>query len=232
MSTHTPSFDIEKARFNMIEQQIRPWEVLDSKVLALLGEVKREAFVPEAYRALAFADMEIPLGQPGTEGPCMLAPKVEARILQELALQPHETVLEIGTGSGHMAALMARQCARVISLEIDPALAQQARDRLQQAGATNVEVRTCDAAAHGFAACTGSAPYDVIVLSGSVTDIPNELLDLLKTRGRLFAIVGQEPVMRATLVERVGPASYHTRQPWDTVAPCLQNFPQASGFRF
>ena len=228
---HTP-FDFEQARFNMIEQQIRPWEVLDAAVLGLLAEVKREDFVPAAFRSVALADLEIPLCQPAVDGRCMLAPKVEARLLQDLALQPTDTVLHIGTGSGYLAALMGKQCARVTSLEIDPALARQARAHLQQAGIGNVDVKEADAAAQGFAACATGAPYQVIVLDGSVAEVPPALLNLLATGGRLWAVVGQEPVMRATLVRRTGPASFHTEQPWDTVAPRLVHFPEPSRFRF
>lgn len=232
MSTGTAPFDFDKARFNMIEQQIRPWEVLDAQVLSLLNEVKREQFVPAAYQGVALADLSIPLTAQGSEGPCMLNPKVEARALQELALQPGETVLEIGTGSGYMAALMARQGARVLSLEIDPALAKQARANLRQAGIDTVEVKEGDAAAHHFAACGTGAPFDAIVLSGSVAEVPSDLLELLKTGGRLFAIVGHEPMMRATVIRRVGTNTFHTEQPWDTVAPRLQHFPEPSRFRF
>ena len=228
MSTAT-AFDFDKARFNMIEQQIRPWNVLDAKVLALLGEVKREDFVPEAYQAVALADLEVPLGK--GEGQCMLAPKVEARLLQDLALQPGDSVLEIGTGSGYLAALMARQCASVVSLEIDPALAQQARSNLQAAGVKNVEVRTADATADQFAACNAGAPFDAIVLGGSVAELPQELLSLLKTGGRLWAIVGRAPAMRATLVHAVA-GGQHTEQPWDVSAARLQHFPESSPFKF
>ncbi|NIC43066.1 protein-L-isoaspartate O-methyltransferase [Aquabacterium sp. A08] len=232
MSSATPAFDFEKARFNMIEQQIRPWEVLDAQVLDLLGQLQREQFVPAAHQALALADMEIPLGHPAVEGECLLAPKVEARALQDLALQPTDRVLEIGTGSGYMAALLGKLCAQVLTLEINPTLAEQARARLAQAGLTNVDVKTADAAAQGFAACASGAPYDAIVLSGSVAEVPSALLDLLKVGGRLFAVVGQEPVMRATLVRRTGPAAFHTAQPWDTVAPRLKHFPEPSRFQF
>lgn len=232
MSTGTASFDFDTARFHMIEQQIRPWNVLDGQVLALLGEVKREQFVPAAYRSLALADMALPLTAQGANGPCMLNPKIEARALQDLKLQPHDTVLEIGTGSGYLAALMARQCAQVVSLEMDADLAAQARTRLQQAGVLNVEVRHADAAAHRFAACAQGGPFDAIVLGGSVAEVPSDLLDLLKTGGRLFAIVGQEPVMQATLIHRTGPASFETTQPWDITVPRLSNFPEPSRFRF
>jgi len=228
--TAAPSFD--QARFNMIEQQIRPWEVLDARVLALMGEVPREHYVPAAHRSLAFADLELPLTQPAVEGQCLLAPKVEARMLQDLALQPEESVLEIGTGSGHMAALLARLARHVVSVEIDPALAAQARANLQTAGVTNAEVITADAAAHDFAACRAAAPFHAIVLSGSVAEVPPALLSLLAPGGRLVAVVGEEPVMRATVITRTGDAAFHTAQPWDTVAPRLRNFPAPSRFRF
>ena len=216
--------NIEQARFNMVEQQIRPWNVLDTSVLELLSVVKREAFVPAAYQALAFADMEIPLGH----GQCMLAPRLEARMLQDLALQPHQTVLEIGAGSGYMAALMAQRAHRVVSLEIVPELASMARTNLRNAGIQNAEVRQAD----GAAATPAEGQYDVIVLSGSVTEVPQALLNLLKIGGRLASIVGDEPVMRATFVTRTGDNTFTTRQPWDCNAPRLQNFPEPSRFQF
>ncbi|MES2398974.1 MAG: protein-L-isoaspartate O-methyltransferase [Pseudomonadota bacterium] len=228
----------EQARFNMIEQQIRPWEVLDNQVLSLLAVVKREDFVPLAHRALAFVDMEIPLTSDLQKNPgqCMLAPKVEARILQDLAVQKHEKVLEIGTGSGYMAALLGHRAQQVITLEIDSALAQTARENLQKAGVYNAEVRTGDGAAKIAQSVSGSdplrGPFDVIVLSGSVVEIPPALLSMLKVGGRLSAIVGTEPVMRATLVTRVSEDAWRTTQAWDTVAPPLLNFPEPSKFSF
>ncbi len=226
----------EQARFNMIEQQIRPWEVLDNQVLSLLAVVKREDFVPPAHKALAFVDMEIPLAPHANPGQCMLAPKVEARVLQELAVQKHEKVLEIGAGSGYFAALLAHRGQQVISLEIEPALAQMARDNLQRAGIYNAEVRTGDGAANLTQAVSSNdplrGPFDVIVLSGSVAEVPASLLAMLKVGGRLSAIVGSEPVMRATLVTRVGEDAWRTTQAWDTVAPRLLNFPEPSRFSF
>ena len=228
----------EQARFNMIEQQIRPWEVLDSQVLALLAIIKREDFVPTAYRTLAFADMEIPLSSHAkTEpGQCMLSPKVEARILQDLAVQKHEKVLEIGTGSGYMAALLGHRGQHVISLEIDADIAQTARGRLQKAGIYNAEVRTGDGAANFTQSISSSdplnGPFDVIALSGSVAAVPPSLLALLKVGGRLSAIVGDQPVMRATLVTRTGEAAWRTTQAWDTVAPRLLSFREPSKFSF
>ncbi|TNF62034.1 MAG: protein-L-isoaspartate O-methyltransferase [Burkholderiales bacterium] len=230
--TLSSSDAIEAARFNMIEQQIRPWEVLDRRVLDLLAGMHREDFVPEGLRSLAFADMELPLTQPPVEGQVMLAPRVEARLLQDLAIQPTDTVLEIGTGSGYMAALLGRLARNVVSLEIDEKLAAGARANLRQAGIDNVEVRVADAAADGFAACRSQAPWDVILLSGSVAEVPVALTGLLAGGGRLAAIVGDEPVMRATLITRTGDHACRTEQPWDTVAPRLRNFPQPSRFHF
>ena len=222
----------ELARFNMIEQQIRPWEVLDSQVLSLLSVVRRENFVPLAHKALAFVDMEIPLPPQRDPSQCMLAPKVEARILQELAVQKHEQVLEIGTGSGYMAALLAHRAQHVITLEIEPALAQMARGNLQKAGIYNCEVRIGDGAADITEVLAGSGPFDVIALSGSVAVVPESLLTLLKVGGRLSAIVGFEPMMRATLVTRVAEDAWRTTQAWDTVAPRLLNFTEPTSFVF
>ena len=224
--------DLERARFNMIEQQIRPWDVLDLDVLALLSRVKREDFVPAPHRALAFTDMMIPLAANTEEalrnGCCMLEPKQEARLLQDVAPTAHEKVLEVGAGSGYMAALLASRAQRVITLEIQPELVRLARENLQAAGIRNVEVREADGA-KGLAA---DGPFDVIVLSGSVAEVPQALLAQLKVGGRLAAIVGSEPVMRATFVTRTGEASWTTTQPWDTAAPRLAHFPEPSRFRF
>ncbi|MFO1194321.1 MAG: protein-L-isoaspartate O-methyltransferase [Rhodoferax sp.] len=216
--------NLEQARFNMIEQQIRPWEVLDAQVLHLLSVVKREDFVPPGYRNLAFVDMEIPLA----DGQCMLAPRVEARLLQDLGVQKHEKVLEIGAGSGYMAALLAHRAQRVISLEIHAELARTARANLQAAGVLNAEVRHLD----GARGVPVEAPFDVILLSGSLPEIPQSLLGHLKVGGRLGAIIGDDPVMRATIVTRVGESQFRTQQPWDTVAPRLLNFPEPSRFSF
>lgn len=232
MTTSTAPLSLNQARFNMIEQQIRPWEVLDANVLALLDRVHREDFVPAAHKALAFADMELPLNQPAVEGQAMLSPKVEARLLQDLTLKPTDKVLEVGTGSGHMAALLASLAQRVVTIEIDEALARVARENLQKAGIPNTEVRCADATANGFAACGTDGPYDAIVLSGSVAEIPSALLALLAPGGRLATIVGFEPMMRATIVTRTGDAAFQTAQPWDTVAPRLRNFPAPSRFQF
>src|SRR5674476_1283944 len=216
--------NLEEARSNMIKQQIRPWNVLDADVLRLLSVVKREDFVPLAQKALAFVDMEIPLGQ----GQCMLAPRIEARMLQDAAVQKHEKVLEIGTGSGYMAALLAHCAERVLSLEINPELAQQARVNLQKAGIHNAEVRQFD----GAKGAPADGPFDVIVLSGSVAEVPPTLLAQLKVGGRLIGIVGDEPMMCVTLITPSAEVQFITRALWDTVAPRLLNFPEPSRFSF
>jgi protein-L-isoaspartate(D-aspartate) O-methyltransferase len=218
----------DQARFNMIEQQIRPWEVLDGQVLSLLSVVKRENFVPLAHKALAFVDMEVPLQANGSESQVMLAPRVEARFLQDAALQASDKVLEIGTGSGYMAALAAHQAASVLSFEIDSTLAQQARANLQAAGMTNVEVRNAD----GSQGAAADGPFNVIFLSGSVPEVPQALLNQLAIGGRLLAVVGEDPVMRASVITRTGEQQWQTSEPWDTVAPRLQGFPEHNRFSF
>ena len=221
----------EIARFNMIEQQIRPWEVLDQAVLSLLGTVRREDFVPPAKRALAFVDTQVTLLDGEPHGPCMLEPKVEARLLQELQLHRHERVLEIGTGSGFMAALLAHRAMQVFTLECHPALAQMARDNLQRNGVMAAQVLqvTAEEGARGLPA---EAPFDAIVLSGSVASVPRGLLEQLKTGGRLVAVVGELPIMRARLFTRVGPAAWSDVDLFDTVAPRLQGFGEPSRFQF
>jgi protein-L-isoaspartate(D-aspartate) O-methyltransferase len=219
--------NVERARYNMIEQQIRPWEVLDPAVLELLATVRREDFVPSAYRALAFVDTQVPLGG----GRFMLEPRVEARLLQELQVQHHEKVLEIGTGTGFMAALLGHRAQRVFTLECDAELARSAADKLRHAGLTNVTVRQVSAAegARGLAA---EAPFDAILLSGSVQEVPRALLEQLKIGGRLAAIVGDEPVMRARLYTRTGEAAWSAVDLFDTLAPRLDGFATASRFSF
>ncbi len=218
--------DLNQARFNMIEQQIRPWEVLDPQVLELLSIVRREDFVPMAHKALAFVDMEIPLGAAPNQ--VMLAPRVQARMLQDLAVKKTDKALDIGTGSGFMAALLAHQAASVLSLEIDAHLAAQAQANLQKAGVTNVVVRTAD----GSQGAAADGPFDVIVLSGSVAEVPAALLQQLAVGGSLVAIVGDEPMMRATLITRTSESSWTTTEPWDSNAPRLSGFPEHSRFQF
>ena len=219
--------DTQTARFNMIEQQIRPWNVLDSDILEALSLVRREDFVPEQHRALAFADTELPLGH----GQCMLAPRLEARLLQDLHVEPTDTVLEIGTGSGYMAALLGHRAHHVLSLELVPELADAAHHRLRDAGVRNVEVRIADGSLQTEGGIEGG-PFDVILLSGSVAQVPPWLLSQLRVGGRLAAIVGDLPMMRTTIVRRNSASDFLTTQPWDTVAPRLQGFAELPQFRF
>ena len=216
--------NIEQARFNMIEQQIRPWDVLDAGVLSLLAIVRREDFVPPACKALAFMDTEVPLAG----GQAMLAPRVEARLLQELKVARHEKVLEIGTGSGFMAALLGHRAQHVLSLETNAELAASAAASLTRAGVMNVTVLNQDGA-QGLAS---EAPFDVILLSGSVAEVPAGLLAQLKIGGRLAAIVGELPMMRAEMITRVGETDYRTTVLFDTVAPRLTGFTRRNAFAF
>jgi protein-L-isoaspartate(D-aspartate) O-methyltransferase len=188
--------NFEQARFNMVEQQLRPGKVLDPDVLDMLFMVKREEFVPPAHRRLAFADTQIPLG--GDSGARMFAPMVEAHALQVLAMKKHENVLEVGTGSGYMAALLAVHADHVWSIEIDPQLAATARENLRRAGVTNVSVET----GNGLTGLPAHAPFDVIMVSGAVAKVPQVLLDQLKPEGRLFVIEGDAPAMEAVLYTR------------------------------
>lgn len=221
----------EQARYNMVEQQIRPWNVLDEAVLELLFTVRREEFVPPAYQGAAFIDTQIPLNPSVEEaerlGQVMLAPRVDARMLQDLHVQSSDRVLEIGAGSGYMAALLAARAERVVSLEIVPELAEFARENLRSAGVDNAEVRQSDGALDPIP----DGPFDVIVLSGSVAEIPQRLLGLLRDGGRLGAFVGHMPIMRATFVRRQGDR-YETTQPWDVVVPRLRHFPEPTRFKF
>ena len=216
--------NIEQARFNMIEQQIRPWNVLDQDVLDLLHVVKREQFVPAAYQNLAFADVEIPL--PG--GEAMLAPKFEARILQEVGVKKHETVLEIGTGSGYMAALLAHRAAKVTTVEINPETAELAKKNLANAGVHNVTVEV----GNGAQGWEKGAPYDVIVISGALEVLPEAILKQVKVGGRIAAIVGQAPVMEASIITRTGENAYSTVKVFETNVRYLAGAPVPSHFQF
>lgn len=216
--------NVEKARFNMIEQQLRPADVLEPKVLDLLFAVRREEFVPPACRALAFSDLEIPLGF----GATMLTPFVEAHALQALALGKHEKVLEIGTGSGYMAALLAAHADHVVSVEIVAELAQTARDNLRRQGALNVDVETGD----GALGWPAQAPYDVVMVSAGLPQLPQELLAQLKVGGRLFAVVGSAPAMTAQLVTRESETAFRTAGLFETVVAPLKNAAAKPAFVF
>jgi len=215
--------DIEQARLNMVEQQIRTWEVLDQDVLDLLFAVRREDFVPAAYRLLAFADLEIPLG----DGERMWAPRMEARVVQELKLRPRESVLEIGTGSGYLTALLAHQGARVTSVEINPRLAKEARAKLVRAGFGSVEQAQGDGA-RGWERAT----YDAIVLTGSTPVLPDAFVLQLNPGGRVFAVVGEPPVMMARLVRWVAPGALAKRILFETVIDPLTNAATPASFEF
>ncbi|MFO1281330.1 MAG: protein-L-isoaspartate O-methyltransferase [Burkholderiales bacterium] len=215
--------DLEQARFNMVEQQIRPWDVLDPTVLDLLFTVRREDFVPAAYRELAFADIEIPLG----DGESMWSPKLEARVLQELDLAGGESVLEIGTGSGYLTALLASLAGPVTSVEIHDRLARDASARLRRAGFDQVDVRVGDGA-RGF----GDESYDAIVLTGSTPVLHEAFFRQLKPGGRLFAIVGREPAMTAKLWRFDAPGSTVETPLFETAVRPLVNAPAPARFEF
>ncbi|NBC47999.1 MAG: methyltransferase domain-containing protein [Gammaproteobacteria bacterium] len=216
---------MERARFNMIEQQVRPWDVLDERVLAVMRELPREAFVPDAYKGLAHADVEIPLGEQAQ----MLAPKLVGRLLQALAIRPDEMVLEIGTGTGYVTACLALLGEFVVSLEIDPALAEGARTRVGAMGLSQVEVRTADA----FAGPIDGGPFDAIAVTGSVpTSEPIAALKrLLTDGGRLFIVVGEAPLMQAQLITRVG-NDFRQQGLFETSVPMLRNAPLPERFAF
>jgi len=216
--------NLEQARHNMVEQQIRTWEVLDQDVLDLLYAVPREDFVPSAYRNIAFSDLEIPLG----EGERMWPPKLEARVLQELAVQRSERVLEVGTGSGYLTALLAHRAAQVYTVEIRPALAEFGRANLARHGRNNVIAEVGD----GALGYPNWAPYDVIVLTGSTPLVPQSLLDSLAPGGRLFAVVGDAPAMAARIFACVAPGAIRTMDLFETVVAPLANCAQPSRFTF
>ena len=208
----------------MVEQQIRPWEVLDQEVLDLLYVVPREDFVPPKHRALAFSDLELPIG----EGERMWQPKLEARVLQELNPRKSDRVLEVGTGSGYLSALIAHRAARVYSVEIKPSLAAFGRANIERHGADNVSVEIGDAA-RGWAK---HAPYDVIVLTGSTPVLPASLVEQLAVGGRLFAVVGEAPAMSARLVTCTAPGAYHSVDLFETVIAPLANAERPPRFKF
>jgi protein-L-isoaspartate(D-aspartate) O-methyltransferase len=208
----------------MIEQQIRPWNVLDQDVLDLLHVVKREQFVPAAYENLAFADVEIPLAG----GDTMLTPKIEARLLQEVQLKKHETVLLVGAGSGYLAALLAHKGRHVTAVEISPELKALAEANLARAGVANVTVEL----GNGAEGWTAGAPYDVIVIAGSLPVLPDAFLKQVKVGGRIAAIVGEAPVMTCNIITRVSDAAYDTVKVFETNVKPLAGAPVLSHFEF
>jgi protein-L-isoaspartate(D-aspartate) O-methyltransferase len=216
--------NLEQARTNMVEQQIRTWEVLDQEVLDLLYVVPREEFVPPQHRALAFSDLEIPIG----EHQRMWQPKLEARVLQELMLRKSDRVLEVGTGSGYFTALLAHRSAHVHSVEINPKLAGFGRANLERHGVDNVTLEIGDAA-RGW---PSHAPYDAIVLTGSTPVLPRSFLEQLAPGGRLFAVVGEAPAMRARLVACSAPGAWRSTDLFETVLAPLANAEHPPRFRF
>ena len=220
--------DIEQARFNMVEQQIRTWDVLDQSVLELLFTVKREDFVPVAYRSLAFVDMEIPIGEDQT----MMAPKMEARVIQELALKPQDHVLEIGTGSGYLSALLASRTASVASIEYFQNLATSAAARLAAARIGNVEITVGDAAKSPASFVPTNQKFDAIVLTGSIPLMPATYLEYLAVGGRMFAIVGDAPAMKAMLFTKTSENNSTAVELFETVVAPLVNAEQPSRFSF
>lgn len=216
--------DTEKLRFNMIEQQIRPWDVLDDRILKLLAGLRREDFVPEPYRAQAFVDMELPLG----EGEFMWPPRLEARAVQALDLKPDDRVLEIGTGSAYVTALLASLAAEVVSVELNPVLAEKAAAQIAAHGFTNIVLRQGDAAQDW----AGDGDFDAILLTGSTPVLSAALLSRLRPGGRLFALVGEAPVMQAHLYTCAAPGQYHVDALFETGVPALKNAPQPERFKF
>ncbi len=212
--------NMEQARFNMIEQQIRTWDVLDTRILELLHRVRREHFVPESKIAMAFMDMEIPLGY----GVSMWQPKLEARVLQELHLNRSDRVLEVGTGSGYLTALLAALAGHVTSVEIEPALSAMAKARLHHCENVTLEI--------GDASRGWGGEYDAIVLTASTPVLPQAFQDSLNVGGRLFAIVGEAPVMEAKLITRVAPDVFETVNIMETCIAPLQNAQQPERFVF
>lgn len=216
--------NFEQARFNMVEQQIRPWQVLDKDVLHVLSQVRREWFVPAAFQAVAYTDVDIPIAH----GQHMLAPRIDARLMHDLQLKGNEKVLEIGTGHGYLTALLAARAQRVISLEQHADLAAQARANLQRAGVTNAEVRT----ANGHEGLAAEGPFDAVVLSGSVAEVPQVLLDQLSVGGRLIAIVGTDLTMSATRYTRTANDHWDSLKLWDCQVDALDGFTQPARFHF
>lgn len=216
--------NIEKARHNMVEQQIRPWDVLDQRVLDLFLRIPREEFVPTEYRSVAFVDMPLPIGH----GEVMMEPKLEARMLQSLVIQPADKVLEVGTGSGYVTALLAGLAANVVSVEIEPELLEQARQRLTAQGISNVVLEQGDAA-NGW---DKSQPYDVIAVTGSVAALPQGLKQNMQVGGRMFVIVGIPPIMEAMLVTRTNANEWREEVLFETLLPPLKGASQEKPFVF
>lgn len=216
--------NFEQARFNMVEQQIRPWEVLDGRVLSLLEQVHREDFVPLRYRKLAFADLAVPLDF----GESMMRPKIEARMLQALEIQPDETVLEIGTGSGFITACLAGLAKRVVSVDIHEEFVKDAGLKLKDKQVRNVELFTGDV----MRGWQPEQAHDVVVVTGSVPSVPEALLGWVNPGGRLFVVCGESPAMDARLMRRVGVTEWTVESLFETDLPRLKHAEPAPEFEF
>lgn len=215
--------NIEKARFNMIEQQIRPWKVLDQQVLDLMATLPREQFVPDAYKGLAFADISIPLGNDRY----MLHPREEGRLLQAVKPLPNEKVLVINSNSGYVTALLASMADEVIAIDSNAELVATASENLAVLNINNVTVNCKDA----FEA-NQTAPYDVIVILGSMQLISESFKQLLKIGGRMFCIIGKEPTMEALLITRTNNNEWQEEGLFEACVPALENMPEAEQFHF
>lgn len=224
MSLKQESLQVKQSRFNMIEQQIRPWEVLDSAVLDLLAKLPRENFVPKQYMGLAFADLEIPLG----DGQLMLSPKMEGRILQSLEIKKTDKVLEIGTGSGYLTALLALQAKHVDSIELNTKISKQAAKNIAAQGIENVNLVVAD----GVNGLPTNAPYDVIVFTASTPVLNLQVERQLNIGGRLFVVVGEAPAMEATLITRISAEDFKTDILFETCLPAINNAPHVEKFEF
>ncbi len=216
--------DIEQARSNMIEQQIRTWEVLDMDVLDLLNEIHRENFIPDAYQDLAFADTRIPIGHDQTT----MMPKVEARLLQSIAVNPDETVLEVGTGCGYLTTLLAKSAKHVKSVDIYPDFITAASDRIIKTDLTNIELECMDA----YSLVDQTEKYDVIVLTASIPAMDERFIDLLNDGGRMFAIIGESPAMEACLLTKQNESDYSVESIFETDLPALIGSEQKETFEF
>jgi len=216
--------NIEQARFNMIEQQVRPWDVLDQRVLDVMAATPRERFVPEQYRNVAFADVEIPIN----DGETMLPPRMDGRILQALDLKPTDRVLEIGTGAGYLTACLAHMAALAVTVDINEDLSRNARQLLAGLEIENVTFRVGDAA-DGW---TADGTFDAIAVTGALPVLPEALKHQLNVGGRLFAVVGEAPAMQALLVTRVGAQDWSAEVLFETVLPVLHHAARPQPFVF
>jgi protein-L-isoaspartate(D-aspartate) O-methyltransferase len=228
MNNQTISMDFEKARYNMVEQQVRPWDVLDDRVLQVISEVPREAFAPEAYKKLAYADASIPLGEYEGSRCCMLHPVVDGRLIQSLNITEDDTILEVGTGSGYLTACLARLGRHVDSVDINPEMTAMAEKNLAALDINNINLSTGDAS-KGW---DQKRFYDVIAITASMPGISESYKQSLKEGGRMFVVVGEAPVMTACLVTRTGKNEWTTEELFETSIDCLVNASEAEAFVF